>query len=323
MSRKPFLSRVTLPHKRLSLKLFAVMVALAPAVILGCATSGVSDIAMRTVELPIVVFDQPNSKIGAHEALSLVSINMAHGRKDSMNQWLVSADKTRSNLDDIAAFLQRGEVDVVALQEADSPSAWSGSFDHVAYLAEKAGFPYYVYAEHAQITMGNYGTAILSRWPIEEAIGVTFAASPPTANKGFTLAKIRWQNSEAPDNVVLLDLVSVHLDFSRKSVRTEQVDEMAQVITPRNNPLVIMGDFNSEWLARKYTVDSFAQSSAMHVYDADNENFNTYKDKRLDWILLSRDIEFSSYRTESEVLSDHGALSATIKMAMEGEADAQ
>jgi len=316
---KSNLARATILHRRLSLKLLAAMMILAHLAILGCATSSVSNISMRSVELPIGAIEQSKDNIGASDTLNLVSINLAHGRKDSMNQWLVSSDKTRSNLDDIAAFLERTDADVVALQEADGPSAWSGRFDHVAYLAERAGFPYYIYAEHAQITMGNYGTAILSRWPIEEAIGVTFSASPPTANKGFTLAKIRWQNSETQGNVVLLDIVSVHLDFSRKSVRREQVDEMAQVITPRNNPLIIMGDFNSEWLARKYTIDSFADSSPMHVYDAANEDLSTYKDKRLDWILLSRELEFDSYRTEKEVLSDHSAIVAHIRMSTSGE----
>ena len=146
-------------------------------------------------------------------------------------------------------------------------------------------------------------------------MGVTFPASPPTANKGFTLAQIGWQSAVAPQEPVLLDIVSVHLDFSRKSVRKEQVDEMARVITSRDNPLIIMGDFNSEWLARQFTIDSFADSSPMHVYDAANEDLSTYKDKRLDWILLSRELEFDSYRTEKEVLSDHSALVATVRIA--------
>ncbi len=35
-----------------------------------------------------------------------------------------------------------------------------------------------------------------------------------------------------------------------------------------------MGDFNSEWLARKYTVDRFAHDSPLYVYDADAENLD-------------------------------------------------
>lgn len=314
MNRTSLSKPVNNPHRWLAFKLTAVIMTLICFIMSGCSTSAMT-IAQRTEVLPVYTIAEIDGSLGAGETLNLVSINLAHGRKDSLNQWLVSADKTRSNLDDIAAFLIRVNADVVALQEADDSSAWSGGFDHVAYLAKKAGFHYYVYTEHAQITMGNYGTAIMSRWPIEEAIGLTFADSPPTTNKGLTLAQIRWRNPDTQDMPQLIDIVSVHLDFSRKSVRRGQVDEMAELITPRNNPLVIMGDFNSELLAKKYTVDSFAESSSMHVYDAENEDLNTYKDKRLDWILLSREIEFNSYRTEAEVLSDHRAVVANIKLS--------
>ena len=287
--------------------------------ILGCTSSGHGDISERTLALPVLTNGKAVSVPTACNTLNLVSINLAHGRKDSMNQWLVSRQKTRKNLDDIAEFLLQVNADVVALQEGDSASAWSGGFDHVAYLAEKAGFPYYVYSEHARIIMGNYGTAVLSKWPVRDAVGLTFAATPPTASKGFTLAQIEWCDPMAPNKAVLLDVVSVHLDFSRKSVRKEQIDELVEVVRPRDNPLVIMGDFNSEWLARQYTVDSFADSSPLHVYGAAKEDLNTYKDQRLDWILLSRDISFKNYRAEEAVLSDHRAIFATIELSAEEE----
>lgn len=285
--------------------------------LLGCASSAQVAISERTLILPILTTGHMANGLAAGNALNLVSINLAHGRKDSMNQWLVSREKTRQNLDEIAGFLVQADADVVALQEGDSASAWSGGFDHVAYLAEKAGFPYYVYSEHARIIMGNYGTAILSRWPIQEAVGLTFAATPPTASKGFTLAQILWRAADAPGAPFTLDVVSVHLDFSRESVRRAQVDELAEVIRPRNNSLVIMGDFNSEWLAKEYTVDNFADSSTMHVYSAANEDLNTYKDRRLDWVLVSKDITFKNYRTEAAVLSDHKAIFTAIEPSSE------
>lgn len=245
-------------------------------------------------------------------SLIAVTLNLAHGRRDSRNQWLVSEEQTRANLDEIAAYLLETEADVVALQEADNPSRWSGGFDHVAYLAEKAGFGYYVHAEHAQIWMGNYGTAVLSRWPITEAMGLTYASTPPTASKGFTLAQIEWHNSELADSPVTVDVISVHLDFSRKSVRLEQIDELARVLETRAGPLIIMGDFNSEWLAEEYLVQNTAETSRVHVYQPASNDLNTYKDSRLDWILLSRRLDFATYGVEQKMLSDHKAVRANI-----------
>ena len=281
------------------------------------ASFSYAEVASGSQVLEININPEAGGDLPAQATLKLVSINLAHGRKDGLNQWLVSDKKIRQNLDDIAAFLQRVGADIVALQEADGPSAWSGGFNHVAYLAEKAGFPYYIYTEHAQITMGNYGTAMLSRMPMTEAMGFTFSPSWPTANKGFTLAAIEWRNPGVPSQTTVLDVISVHLDFSRKSVRRKQIDELIAVVKPRKRPIVIMGDFNSQWPARKYTVDSFAKESPVHVFEPDNENLNTYKDKRLDWIIMSRDLDFMVYENEQLVLSDHKAVITTISLSGE------
>ncbi|MBE9538887.1 MAG: endonuclease/exonuclease/phosphatase family protein [Proteobacteria bacterium] len=245
--------------------------------------------------------------------MKLLTLNLAHGRKDSLNQWLVSAEQIRQNLDEVAAYLMEVGADVVALQEADGPSRWSGNFDHVAYLAEKSGFRYSVYAEHAQISMGNYGTAILSKWPIVEAQGLTYPDSPPTASKGFTLATVAWQR--AGEVATKLDIISVHLDFSRKSVRLQQIDELAEVLSLRDNAIAIMGDFNSEWLAKEYMVENSGETKRLYVYQPDSDQLSTYKAKRLDWILLSHDLVFESYEVEQRLLSDHKAVVADIALS--------
>ena len=55
--------------------------------------------------------------------LKLLTLNIAHGRKDSFNQLLVPNGTIVENLDDIAELLKKVDADVVALQEADGPSA--------------------------------------------------------------------------------------------------------------------------------------------------------------------------------------------------------
>ncbi len=111
---------------------------------------------------------------------------------------------------------------------------------------------------------------------------------------------------------VTLDVISVHLDFSRKSVRLQQIDELADVLEARAGPIILMGDFNSEWLAEQYMLENTADTSRLHVYKPGSMDLNTYKDKRLDWILLSADLGFSTYEVEGDVLSDHKAVGASI-----------
>ncbi len=277
----------------------------------NCTIAPPGDIAERTRELPIIKLSGAAVSSTPRDTLTLVSINLAHGRRASRNQLLVTTDRTYDNLDAIAAFLVKTGADVVALQEADAPSAWSGGFHHVDYLSQQANFPLYAYAEHARLWIGNYGTAVMSRLPLKSAIGLTFPSTPPTASKGFTLAQVVWPTGRGTSRLV--DVVSVHLDFSRKSVRRQQLDELVEVLKTRQNSLVIMGDFNSEWLAKQYLVESFADRSELHVYQAASEDLNTYKDQRLDWILLTRDLDFDSYRVANEILSDHRAVIASVR----------
>jgi len=67
---------------------------------------------------------QPRSPQIAYstDTLKVMSLNIAHGRKDGMNQLLLSGTTIRNNLEDIAAVLVQSGADIVALQEADVPS---------------------------------------------------------------------------------------------------------------------------------------------------------------------------------------------------------
>ena len=248
------------------------------------------------------------------DTLKVVSLNIAHGRKDGMNQLLLSGSTIRNNLDDIAAVLVQSGADIVALQEADAPSRWSGSFDHIALLAEKADYAAVASTPHASSWLFNYGTAILSHAAFTETLNYTFEPSPPTMNKGFTLAQIVWQPHGEDQAPVLLDIISVHLDFSRKQVRESQIREITQALAGRDNPTIILGDFNSDWLADELVVRALADDNELKGYRPSADDLGTYPsgNKRLDWILISETLEFISYEVLPDVLSDHKAVVAEI-----------
>ena len=256
------------------------------------------------------------------EVLRVATLNIAHGRKDSANQLMNGEETFRKNLDDVAVVLMDKKPHVVALQEADAVSTWSGKFDHVAYLAAKAGYPWRVHAINADSWLYSYGTALLTGLPINESIEHTFEPSPPTLDKGFVLASIEWK----PDNETrsrTIDFISVHLDFSRKAVREQQIDEMIELLLSRSNPTIILGDFNSEWFAEASVIKELMQKSRFAAYKPDAPGYNTYKDMRLDWILISNNMEFVSYNVLPDILSDHAMIVAEIrfKPAVESESE--
>ena len=267
-------------------------------------------------ELPV----QPDTllTILTSPTLKVMTLNLAHGRKDGVNQLFISEPVIRSNLGEIAAFLDKTGADIVALQEADAPSRWSGSFDHVALLAGQAGYPAYESSNQAGSWFFSYGTALLSRVSLSGVLHYTFSPSPPTMNKGYTLGQIMWQADAGKP--VLVDIVSVHLDFSRKYVREQQSTELSETLAGRDNPLIIMGDFNSDWSADEQVVRALAERADLHVYRPDADDLPTYSStKRYDWILVSKQLEFVSLEVLPDILSDHSAVAAEIRMRAPGE----
>lgn len=250
------------------------------------------------------------------ETLRIISLNLAHGRNKSLNQLLVSTKRTRKNIRAIGEMLKREKIDVVALQEADGPSRWSGNFDHVAQLSSEAFYPAHAHSRHAQNWIYNYGTALISKISFREVLHHTFKSTPPTTNKGFTLGQIAWQPGASEEGSQLIDIVSVHLDFSRRAVREQQIAEMVSVLSQRAYPLIIMGDFNSDWLADDQVIHELANKVQLHAYLPLTPDMATYprSGKRLDWILISDKLEFIDYQTLPDILSDHLAVKAVIRL---------
>jgi endonuclease/exonuclease/phosphatase family metal-dependent hydrolase len=259
--------------------------------------------------------DANHHQPGTDGTLKLVTLNAAHGRNQAANQLLLNEADIKQNIINIASVLKKVDADIVALQEVDGPSAWSGKFDHVELLARTAGYPWYYRADHAQSWLFSYGTAVLSRFPVNEVMQHTFSPSPPTFNKGFVLSKIKWADTSRDQAVIAVDIVSVHLDFSRQRVREGQIAELSAALSTRNNPMVILGDFNSEWFAGESVVKRLAERAGMSVYKPDASDLYTYKSRyRYDWILISNELIFVDYEVLPDVISDHLAVVAVIAL---------
>jgi endonuclease/exonuclease/phosphatase family metal-dependent hydrolase len=245
------------------------------------------------------------------DTLSLLTLNVAHGRGTALNQLLVAPARHRQNLDQIAAIIAASGAQVVALQEADAPSLWSGQFDHVEFLADSANYGFYVHGHHAQAWPYTYGAALLSRSMMSDARSHRFRPSWPTAGKGFVRGTLHWRTPE--DEERLVTLVSVHLDFSRESVREGQIAELVDDLRAVSTPLIILGDFNADWSIENSPVRVLARELGLRAYRPAAQELGTYKGtKRLDWILISQELSFVDYTVLPDVVSDHLAVLATI-----------
>lgn len=248
--------------------------------------------------------------------LRLLTLNVAHGRRDLPHQALLRPPTLRRHLGEIATTLKSLEPDVVALQEADGPSAWSGNFDHVATLAELAELVDHYRGDHNPFGVGRFrlasGTALLARHPLQDPASQRFGLSWRDT-KGFVIASVEvpaWGG--AP-----LDVVSVHLDFLVPSMRRKQILSMVEHLEGRDRPLVLLGDLNCCWereprsmelLSRTLGLCAYAPGCPVHTYPAHRPR------RRLDWILASAELEFAAYHTVQVPLSDHLGVVADLEL---------
>ncbi len=283
------------------------------AVVVPLSTRGSATASLSTSVLENVSDATAPADSKQQTTLSVMTLNIAHGRRDALHQALQRRKTIVANLDRIAEVLVREKPDAVALQEADGPSSWSGKFDHVEHLAKGAQFRYFCRGEHVKGMKLAYGTALLSRGPLSDCRSITFPPSPPTFSKGFVVGTIPWPGQTD----VQVDLVSVHLDFARKSVRTKQIRRMIDELSERDRPLIIMGDFNCQWTDKDSPLRTLAERLDLAAYRPKADDMATFigSEKRLDWILVSSDLEFVRYETIADVLSDHRGVLAVLKLA--------
>jgi endonuclease/exonuclease/phosphatase family metal-dependent hydrolase len=242
--------------------------------------------------------------------VKVMTLNLAHGRGNSFHQLLLDDAATLNNLHKISDLLCSERPDVVALQEADAASFWSGGLDHIAFLADSGNFNQHVHGRHADGIGVSYGTALMSTLKLRTAEAVTFDPAYSLTPKGFVVSTINWP--AAPE--VEVDVVSVHLAFSSEAARRKQATELIAVLRERNRPAIIMGDLNSDWQDGQSSVRYLSEALDLEIYLPGHPGLETFPglNRRLDWILASGDFEFRSYRRLPDVVSDHRAVVAEL-----------
>jgi len=281
---------------------------LSSAILQGCATTCLD--ATPTVQSYPIASDR-NSRMD--DRLKVMTLNIAHGRGDSFHQLLQRTETTVANLDGISTLLKNSGADVVALQEADGPSFWSGDFNHIDYLANNGSFSRSVQGVHVDGMGLSYGTALVANVDLMNPRSITFDPELSPVPKGFVVSTVSWPGK--PD--INVDIVSVHLDFASRSTRKKQAMELIATLRDRKRPVIIMGDFNAEW-QKNSTVQYISHELGLSAFRPEGTGLETFPafDERLDWILVSPGISFGSYQVVTDVVSDHRGVIAELELDM-------
>jgi endonuclease/exonuclease/phosphatase family metal-dependent hydrolase len=146
------------------------------------------------------------------------------------------------DLDAVAAVLKKEGPDIVALQEIDMGARRSGSVNQAAEIAAKAGYPFFYFAKAIDFDGGEYGVAILSKFPISD----TRVHRLPTDETIGGEPRVLATALVTLPNKKLIRFGATHLDAGRSHVnRLLQMKEISRIAGETVEPFVIAGDFNA------------------------------------------------------------------------------
>jgi endonuclease/exonuclease/phosphatase family metal-dependent hydrolase len=197
----------------------------------------------RYLDLPIMLFMlvfvgcSPKVTSSAKDdknRLSVMSYNVHHCNPPSKEGIIDVAA--------IAAVIKKENPDIVALQEIDVNTGRSGKVNQAQQIALKAGYSSYFFAKAIDFDGGQYGIAILSKFPLSDTKIHQLPTDEITGGEHRVLATA---TVTLPDGNTIT-MACTHLDAQRDNVnRLLQVKEINRVTGEISGPFVIGGDFNA------------------------------------------------------------------------------
>lgn len=160
--------------------------------------------------------------------LRVVAYNIKHGR----------GMDGKVDLNRIAEVILKLNPDLLALQEVDKFCERSGNRDLAAELGKTLKMEHR-FGKFMDFQGGEYGMAILSRFPIKE----TYRHSLPEGAEPRCALEVQVEvnGMQSP-----ISFIGIHNDWTNEAIRVDQIDALLTAIEGRSHPVILAGDFNGE-----------------------------------------------------------------------------
>lgn len=220
------------------------------------------------------------------------------------------------DLERIAVLIEKSGAEVIGLQEVDRH--WSERSDWVdqpAWLARRLKM-HYAYAanlDRPPLNAGEprrqYGTAILSRYPIKEASNTFLPRYPAGEQRGLAVATVKVRGAE-------LRFANTHLTHNNNDERMEQAQKVVSLLRASRTPTLLVGDLNARPDAPEIKTmtalltDAWPQVGVGPGYTISAENPTA----RIDYVLHSSKLRPTAASVPSTLASDHLPVVASFKL---------
>jgi endonuclease/exonuclease/phosphatase family metal-dependent hydrolase len=232
-----------------------------------------------------------------------------HAGKDAAQQ---------PNIEKVAALIAASDADIVMLQEVDRRTTRAGGADHFAEL-ERLTRMHAAFGKSLDYQGGDYGIAVLSRWPIDSATTVPLKVEPPQERSGLSHEPRVGLHAVVRAPSGALHVVNTHIDAGGPGTyrRQEVIGLLARIrnTIPQGVPLVFGGDLNSRPTTDEIAAVSLALTDGFATCgEGAGETFPAHQpDRRIDYVFFRQARCLHARVLESDA-SDHRPLLVTLEI---------
>jgi endonuclease/exonuclease/phosphatase family metal-dependent hydrolase len=179
----------------------------------------------------------------------------------------------------IAAVINSQKPDLVGLQEVDRGVTRTGRIDEIVELAKLTRMNY-DFAFNLRYQGGQYGVAILSRFPIRAMEHRLYHNLREAERRGFI-------RGEVSVNGRTINFVTTHLDYQYEDGRLFEAQQLLAALKDVAGPLIVVGDFNDVPAGGAYQLMRQQFDDAWSPAGPADEGFSYPADKptkRIDYI---------------------------------------
>jgi endonuclease/exonuclease/phosphatase family metal-dependent hydrolase len=194
----------------------------------------------------------------------------------------VGMDK-KLDLKRIAAVINAQKPDLVGLQEVDRGVSRTQRIDEIVELAKLTRMNY-DFAFNLRYQGGQYGVAILSRFPIRAMEHRLYQNLREAERRGF----IRGEVSVGGRTI---NFVTTHLDYQYDDGRLFEARQLLAALKDVTGPLIVVGDFNDVPAGGAYQLMRQQFDDAWSLARPADEGFSYPADKptkRIDYIFTRK-----------------------------------
>lgn len=173
-------------------------------------------------------FLDPNEYTGPTKTLKVMSINMNLG-------------STPTNFPTMVNVIKAYDPDLLFLRQCDSKTTRANGVDRPQEIADELGMN--VFLKGRSYQGGQFGNALLSKFPITEAFGLDLTKHPDRGEQRmFAMIKIEVEDG------LFLYFAGTELETNADDRRLQAID-ILQVTEELVEPVIFVGNFNEQWTA--------------------------------------------------------------------------